>query len=467
MAVGRADGETVFKHHRLTYGLTLLGLAVMAMLLTGCRQQQAYPNRPILLICPWAQGGGTDRVSRTVAAHLETELGVPVNVINATGGKGVTGHNRGLTARPDGYTIAMTTLELNMMHWAGLTDLTIADCIPLMSLNEDYAALLVRADAPWQTLREMEAAVRQSPGQLKASGTTTGGAWHLALAGWLIEAGLPADAVVWISSTGSAPSLQELISGGLDMVCCSLPEANSLLEAGEVRAIGVMAPQRVNGYEDVPTFTEQGTVWSLGGWRALAIPLDTPPAVKAKLVSAIERMVTGQTKVGDTSFPQFMQQSGFDHSYRAGDELQAFLTESDQKFGKLLNSESMRSVNQDPFPAMTFPSILLFLMTLVLSAIGVQALRRSAPPPPELPARTNPRNYVGFALILTSALIYVLLAETVGFVLLSSLILFVLSLWMGARLRWALGLAILFPVTIYQLFAHGLRVPLPQGWLGW
>ena len=106
-------------------------------------------------------------------------------------------------------------------------------------------------------------------------------------------------------------------------------------------------------------------------------------------------------------------------------------------------------------------------MTLVLSAIGVQAVRHSAPPPHELPASTNPRNYVGFALILGSALIYVLLAETVGFVLLSSLILLGLSLWMGARFRWAIALAIVFPVAIYQLFAHGLRVPLPQGWLGW
>ena len=68
----------------------------------GCGQPKEYPNRPILLVCPWAAGGGTDRCPRTMAAHLETELGTAVNVINATGGKGVTGHSRALSARQDG-----------------------------------------------------------------------------------------------------------------------------------------------------------------------------------------------------------------------------------------------------------------------------------------------------------------------------------------------------------------------------
>ncbi len=100
-------------------------VAVIAILLVaGCGATETYPSRPITLVCPWAAGGGTDRVSRRMAVYLEQELGVPVNVINATGGKGVTGHRRGLRARPDGYTITMITLELNTMHWSGLTRLT-------------------------------------------------------------------------------------------------------------------------------------------------------------------------------------------------------------------------------------------------------------------------------------------------------------------------------------------------------
>ena len=87
-------------------------LAALPLLLVpaGCQRSDEYPNRPITLICPWSVGGGTDQVSRQAAMLLEQELGVPVNVINATGGAGVTGHQRGALARPDGYTLTMATI---------------------------------------------------------------------------------------------------------------------------------------------------------------------------------------------------------------------------------------------------------------------------------------------------------------------------------------------------------------------
>src|SRR5690606_48275 len=94
----------------------IIGLLLVAF---GCSAEQEFPDQPIALICPWSAGGGTDRVARQVAAQLEAELGVPVNVINAVGGSGVTGHTRGAVARPDGYTLTMITVELSMLHWRG------------------------------------------------------------------------------------------------------------------------------------------------------------------------------------------------------------------------------------------------------------------------------------------------------------------------------------------------------------
>jgi tripartite-type tricarboxylate transporter receptor subunit TctC len=102
-----------------------LGVALASLiLLVGCGQQQPFPSRPITLICPWSAGGGTDRVSRQMAMQLERRLGVPVNVINATGGSGVTGLTRGARSRPDGSTLMMMTVELSMLHWRGLTTIT-------------------------------------------------------------------------------------------------------------------------------------------------------------------------------------------------------------------------------------------------------------------------------------------------------------------------------------------------------
>ena len=99
--------------------VALITTAVL-LLVSGCGQERRFPHQPIIIICPWSAGGGTDRVSRQVAAQLEKNLGVPVNVINATGGSGVTGHTRCARARPDGYTLTMVTGEVNMVHWCGL-----------------------------------------------------------------------------------------------------------------------------------------------------------------------------------------------------------------------------------------------------------------------------------------------------------------------------------------------------------
>lgn len=101
----------------LSLGLTLVGSAVA----------QSYPSRPITMVVPWGAGGGTDATARIVAALMEKEMGQPVNVVNRTGGNGVVGHSAIATAPADGYTIGMVTVEISMMHWAGLTELNPKD----------------------------------------------------------------------------------------------------------------------------------------------------------------------------------------------------------------------------------------------------------------------------------------------------------------------------------------------------
>ena len=305
---------------------------------------------------------------------------------------------------------------------------------------------------------------------LLASGTSSGGAWHLALAGWLIAADMQAEDVTWISSTGAGPSLQDLLSGGVDMVCCSLPEATTLLQSGKIRALGVMSPQRAKGYEEVATFSEQGTDWSLGGWRALALPKGTPPEIQEKILIALHRILTGQTEVAGTTFPEFMEKSGFDYTYRTGDELDRFLRDTDVKFGKLLTSEAMQSVNQDPFNPMTFPWIIIGLMAVTVGAIVVQAQFQRTSNGGESSDEqiaVTPRGVISCLLILGAIAAYVCFAETVGFILLCFTTMVVLMLWMGVRPIWAFVCSLVFTLSIHQLFTLALRVPLPRGWIGW
>src|SRR5881392_3820523 len=131
----------------------------------------AYPERPITLIVPWGAGGGTDATARIVGTLLEKELGQPVTVVNRTGGSGVVGHQAIAQAAPDGYTIGLITVEIGMMHWQGLTELSGASYTPIGLVNADPAGIEVRADAPYKTVGDLVAAIKASPGKMKASGT--------------------------------------------------------------------------------------------------------------------------------------------------------------------------------------------------------------------------------------------------------------------------------------------------------
>ena len=171
-----------------------LAVVAIAIGLAGCASEGRFPNGPILLVCPWAAGGGSDRVARQLATLLEQDLGVPVNVVNVTGGDGVTGHSRGALARADGYTMTLVTIEITTLHWRQMTSISPRDFAPIALVNRDPAAIFVRSDAPWRTARDLEQAIRAAPGTLRASGTATSGIWHLALAGWLTTVGLrPTD----------------------------------------------------------------------------------------------------------------------------------------------------------------------------------------------------------------------------------------------------------------------------------
>src|SRR5512140_3210585 len=129
-----------------------IALAV-GLLVVASTALAAYPERPITLIVPWAAGGGTDATARIIGTLLEKQLGQPVNVVNRTGGSGVVGHAAIASGAPDGYTIGILTVEIGMMHWQGLTELTGASYTPIALVNYDPAGLSVAADSPYKSVK--------------------------------------------------------------------------------------------------------------------------------------------------------------------------------------------------------------------------------------------------------------------------------------------------------------------------
>ncbi len=313
--------------------VTCLGaVSIFCSLMSGIAHA-AYPERPVTLIVPWGAGGGTDATGRMIGSLMEKELGQPFNVVNRTGGSGVVGHSAIATAKPDGYTIGVITVETGMMHWAGLTELTGADYTPIALYNYDAAGLQVRADSPWETAQDAFDAIKANPGEHKGSGTGQGGIWHLALAGMLNTGGLGPDAAPWVPSKGAAPGLQELVAGGVDIVTCSIVEASALIDAGKVKSLAVMDTDRIGAFPDVPTLKEAtGLDWQMSAWRGLAGPKGLPDDVTATLTAALEKVWKS------AEFQDFMKGRGFGLVWKPGDEFAEWMTSSDAALGEVMQA---------------------------------------------------------------------------------------------------------------------------------
>jgi len=307
------------------------------LMTTGAALAQDFPDRPIQLIVPWGAGGGTDAVGRLLGAQLQEELGVPVNVVNRTGGSGVVGHSAIANAEPDGYTIGIMTIEIDMMHWQGLTDLTYEDFDVLAVVNADPGGVMVSADSEWDSVEGLLESIKNEPaGTYTASGTGQGGIWHVGLAGWLLSEDLAPDHVTFVPSQGAAPGLADMVAGGVDIVPSSLAEGRSMIDAGRVLPLASMSDERQDAFPDVPTLAEStGSDWTVAVWRTVAAPDGLPDDVKTTLMDAVE------TAYNSEEYQTFMKDRGFGLRWARGEDATEIVANDDAAFGEVMKEAGL------------------------------------------------------------------------------------------------------------------------------
>jgi hypothetical protein len=252
------------------------------------------------------------------------------------------------------------------------------------------------------------------------------------------------------------------MAGGIDLVSCSLPEAQALLAAGRIRGLGVMAPARVAQFPDIPTFQEQGIEWNLGVLRGLAVPKGTPPARVRILADAVRRVVEGD------EYRSAMALSGFTPVYEDPARFRVSLQEIDDRLGALLLSDAFRGLAAKRFGPMFFPAVLAG--ALVLATLGIWLAGRRPSPgtgPDEAAPAASPGAAWRFTEVLLFVVLYIALAETAGFILTAAVLLLAHLLRLGTRPALAVPLVLTLVPAAYHVFAVVLRVPLPAGVLGW
>lgn len=291
--------------------ISIVATAATAWLALAGVALAQWPERAVTIIVPWSAGGGTDATARAVAAELQDRLGQPFNVVNRTGGGGLVGHITIANSPNDGYTLGVITIETTMYEAQGVPGAAPENFTLIGRFNADPVAINVRADAPYATAMDLIEAVKANPGATKASGANRGGLSHLAWAGLLNTLSIDPEASPWVASDGSAPALQQLAAGALDVVSTSPAEARALVEAGVVKTLAVLSGERSPLYPDLQTTDEIfGINWSPLPFRGLAGPADLPPEVVDTLTKTLKEITE------DPEFKAFMDGRGFSIAYQ-------------------------------------------------------------------------------------------------------------------------------------------------------
>lgn len=272
----------------IRFAQNLRRLAVLAVLPAAAAlpagqasaQARDFPSKPIELVVPFQPGGGTDALARAFADATRKHMPQSVVIVNKPGASGAIGWQDVINAKPDGYRLAVVTVELTTLPHMGLAKFSYEDLTPIARLNADQAAITVRADAPWNTIEEFLAAAKKDSGKLSVGNAGNGSIWHLA------AAALEDKTSVKFNHTpfqGAGPAVLALLGGHIDAVAVSPAEVTTYVQAGKLKTLAVMAEQRVKGFDKVPTLKERNIDLVIGTWRGIAAPKNTPPEVIAYL----------------------------------------------------------------------------------------------------------------------------------------------------------------------------------------
>jgi tripartite-type tricarboxylate transporter receptor subunit TctC len=259
-------------------------LFVAALALAGVAQAQTYPNKPIRLVVPFAPGGSSTIVARSVAAEMEKGLGQSIVIENKGGGGGNLAMHDVARSDPDGYTLiighvgsfAMTPFMTQNLGY----DVN-RDFAPVSLLAKVPNIFVVHADVPAKNLREFVALAKAKPGELYYGSAGNGSAGHLAMEYLKLVSGMNLQHVPY---KGTGPNLVDLVAGRTHATSAGTPPLMPHVKAGKLRVIAVGTPQRLPTLPDIGTVAEQGYPgFEASQWYGLNVPAKTPPAVIKRL----------------------------------------------------------------------------------------------------------------------------------------------------------------------------------------
>jgi tripartite-type tricarboxylate transporter receptor subunit TctC len=259
-------------------------LLAITLLSPALAHAQAWPAKPIRLIVPFAPGGTSSIVARSVAAEMAKGLGQEIVIDNKGGGGGNVAMQEVANAQPDGYTLIIGhigTLAVNPFMFENLPFDTNRDFAAVSLLAKVPNIFVVHHEVPVKDLRELIALAKKEPGKLYYGSAGNGSAGHLAMEYLKLVAGID---IVHVPYKGTGPNLVDLVAGRTQVSAAGTPPLLPHVKSGKLRVVAVGAPKRLDVLPDVQTVAEQGYPgFETTQWYGLNAPAKTPPAIIQRL----------------------------------------------------------------------------------------------------------------------------------------------------------------------------------------
>jgi tripartite-type tricarboxylate transporter receptor subunit TctC len=273
---------------RLSCALVRAAGALLACSLISPAAMAAYPDKPIVLVVPFAAGGPSDKIARDIAESLRKPLGQTVVVENVGGAGGTLGTARVLRAPADGYTLLVHHIGLATAPALYKTLAYKNDDLEFLGLiNEAPSTLIGKQTLPPSSFADLRQYIAANPGKINLANAGVGSASHLC--SLLLQSALKSD-MTFVPYKGTGPAMNDLLGGTVDLMCEQATNSTPQIEAKKVKVYGVTSAQRskVAALASVPTLTESGVPgFNFSVWHGLYAPRGTPPDVIEKINAAL------------------------------------------------------------------------------------------------------------------------------------------------------------------------------------
>jgi len=288
----RGDEWRLVTQHPRRRVLSLAAGAAALPAVSRMTWAQSYPSRPITIVVPVSPGGSIDVIARNLAERMRVILGQPVIVENVAGAGGAIGVGRVVRARPDGYTIFVSSTG-TVLNAASLPYDVLNDFEPVALLSSYPIVLVARKTMPANDLKGLIAWLRANPDKATGAGGVRGGTAYVASLFFQKETGTRFQ---YVPYRGGTPAIQDLVAGQIDLGFSDPTSALPLVRAGAIKAYGITTKARLASAPDIPTLHESGLPgFDVSVWHGLWAPKATPKNIIAKLNAAAIDALAGPT----------------------------------------------------------------------------------------------------------------------------------------------------------------------------